>query len=491
MDIKINQSIKSRIAALQLEHVGRKNPYQKAPERDLNNNDNQSNSSTAKSNHQVTNPFRIALPIISAQNGQALKRHSNQQLNPVQITNPTSKNHQTIKNPTRPIAPTYSFNPNQVQNSRPAIPPRVELVTDHKANNQDTPLISPVPVSTRGGNETSCFLCIDYSSADAHARKFPRQNVKSIEALAQNLALPFANNPVLKARTIFAWFHHNIAYDTVAFFGGNVRHQTPEETLRTGLAVCQGYAELFAKIGGIAGLEVKVISGHGKGFSHVPIERTGGTIPAFKSNHAWNAVKLNGRWQLVDPCWGAGSLNDQNRYNQRFEASWFCPSPEEFRIRHFPTNPEHQFCSRSISWNEYITLKERPLIYVGFFEKGFNEYSVEPMLRTIKVENKQLRFVVRSHCPHFKVKPEERVVLVLTSGGKILTSLEMEDDGKLWSTVVDAATLKRVTGGNIQLGYIDRLGTRSGKGLTVGEFEREKTRQGYSWTGLARWDVRF
>jgi len=344
------------------------------------------------------------------------------------------------------------------------------------------------------GSETkrSCLFSLNFSKADTHAKKFPRQNVKSIEALAHDLTKPFENCSLSKARAIFTWFHYNIAYDTVAFFAGKLKPKSVEETLRSGISVCQGYADLFAKLAEIAGLDVKVITGHAKGVGYIPIERTGGKIPPFSSNHAWNAVKLNNQWQLIDPSWGAGVTNEQRQYVPRFEPKFFCLSPEEFRIRHFPTNPEDQYTSPTITWNEYISIKEGPLIYVGFADKGFNEYTLEPKVRTIKVEKQPVKFVVRSPCPDLEIYPEDRVVLVLTSGGKVVVPFKMEVPGKVWSVTLDEATLKKnVIGGKIQLDFIDRLGKQSGNGLTLEKFEKEKSRLGYGLTGLALWDVKF
>ncbi|KAF8455156.1 hypothetical protein BGX38DRAFT_1169357, partial [Terfezia claveryi] len=62
------------------------------------------------------------------------------------------------------------------------------------------------------------------------------------------LSAPFPNSTLDIARAIFTWLHHNVAYDTKSFFGNSVTHMTPQDTLSTGLAVCQGYAELFVEL---------------------------------------------------------------------------------------------------------------------------------------------------------------------------------------------------------------------------------------------------
>jgi len=151
-----------------------------------------------------------------------------------------------------------------------------------------------------------CMICRDFSAPDYHATLFPRQHVSSLQALAQQLTAPFPS-PTDKARVILTWLHHNIDYNVNDFFSGNLKHSTPESTLRSGLAVCEGYAALFTNLATYAGLESIVITGHGKGFGYAPLA-PGSPLPPFDGNHAWNAVKVdNGEWRLCDPCWYSGS----------------------------------------------------------------------------------------------------------------------------------------------------------------------------------------
>ena len=119
---------------------------------------------------------------------------------------------------------------------------------------------------------------------------FPRESVRSLTALAQALASPFPS-VTDKARAIYTWLHHNIAYNTEDFFRGTIKAATPEQTLKSGLAVCEGYAGLFADLAGKSGVTARVISGYGKGYGYV--RPAGSTLPKFESNHAWNAVKLD------------------------------------------------------------------------------------------------------------------------------------------------------------------------------------------------------
>ena len=197
-----------------------------------------------------------------------------------------------------------------------------------------------------------CMTCRDFSGPDRHASLFPRQQVSSLQDLAYQLTSPFSSLTD-KARALFTWLHHNVAYDVNNFFGGTVQRSTPQSTLQTGLAVCEGYAALFSNLAMYAGLESVVISGHGKGYGYTPLA-PGSALPPYKSGHAWNAVKIdNGEWKLIDACWGAGHVQGKGMpYVPKFSPECFNMSNEEFGVKHFPRQ-QRPFLS---SWQPEIEL---------------------------------------------------------------------------------------------------------------------------------------
>lgn len=239
----------------------------------------------------------------------------------------TSANSSAIAKPTRFVAPPPTKSVLQMGfNNKPVEPPPVPQNRPQPSNTPTPGAPPPIPLSSRPnldaimaskpkpGAVGSCLVCRDYSGPDQHAARFPRQQLPSSDVgwLASQLCDPFPS-PTDKARAIFVWLHHNIDYDTHSFFNGNIQPSTPERTITHGLAVCEGYAGLFAALALKAGLEALVCSGDSKGFGHTPMQ-PGDPIPAFDSNHAWNAVRIdNGEWKLLDACWGAGHVGCQLR----------------------------------------------------------------------------------------------------------------------------------------------------------------------------------
>lgn len=155
--------------------------------------------------------------------------------------------------------------------------------------------------TSNSSSSGQCMLCRDFSGPDNHAARFPRQSIPStdIRWLAQQLTSPFPSHTD-KARAIFTWLHHNIAYDVKAFFGNCVRGKTPSQTIESGLAVCEGYAGLFSALAAAAGLEAVVVGGHGKGKSHSIAHSRNKILAAGLTNNPRRRLHLSER-KLAPP----------------------------------------------------------------------------------------------------------------------------------------------------------------------------------------------
>ena len=289
-------------------------------------------------------------------------------------------------------------------NSRPDLSKLQALKANPQSATQIPQTVTPIP--------SQCLLCRDFSLVDAHAAKFPRQQVTSLDWLANQLTTSFPS-ATDKARSIFTWLHHNIAYDTVSFFAGNVQPSTPISTLQSGLAVCQGYAGLFTALASKAGLESIVVSGHGKGFGFASLA-PGSPLPQeAPSGHAWNVVKIdNGHWKLIDPCWGAGHVNGAGQpYTKCFKPRMFTMPNTEFGLRHFPSNRNQFYVDTPPLWSEYILGPlggaESVKVYSGVAEsEGVSETSFVPSQRNVSISpstysGPTVRFQFSRICEHW------------------------------------------------------------------------------------------
>lgn len=185
---------------------------------------------------------------------------------------------------------------------------------------------------------------------DDHALRAPPAAEVSLEKLAQYLEDP-AKNDEERARAIYRWITDRIEFDVEAAMKGSARGRTPQEVLVDRRGVCSEYSSLFERLCQLSGLEAEVIHGYGKGYGYA----VGSKIPN-TSNHAWNAVRIDGTWRLVDSTWGAGHLDPEVGYNQRFEEFYFLTPPEDLVWTHLPDDPVLQLLLPQISKEEFEAL---------------------------------------------------------------------------------------------------------------------------------------
>jgi len=226
-----------------------------------------------------------------------------------------------------------------------------------------------------------------FARIDAHALSAPPSAEASIPALAKYLIQP-AQNDTEKARAIYRWVTDRIDYDIQAYFHDNAQRMSAETLLSKRSSVCEGYATLFEVLSKEAGLEVVSISGYVKGYSH----REGKSLSA--PNHAWNAVKINGKWRLIDSTWGAGYVRDGG-YKKVFSEIFFLASPEQLMFSHFPEKENWQF--QSTPHLKKAEFEALPTLDESFFNLGI---SGEAIWNTIKAPNFKGEFVYTYGIPY-------------------------------------------------------------------------------------------
>jgi hypothetical protein len=190
----------------------------------------------------------------------------------------------------------------------------------------------------------------NYEGIDKYALNAPLSAEASIESLAAYLVAP-ARNEREKARSIFRWITDNIDYNVEGYFTGSFGNLESEDVLKSRKSVCEGYSDIFMSLAQAAGLEAVRIAGYGKGYSYQPGKNISGP-----SNHAWNAVKINGSWYLMDSTWGAGYINKDKRFVREFDDQYFMTPPAEFVFDHLPENESWQLLSKPISKSDFEQL---------------------------------------------------------------------------------------------------------------------------------------
>ncbi|KAI0514765.1 hypothetical protein F5B22DRAFT_609518 [Xylaria bambusicola] len=351
-----------------------------------------------------------------------------------------------------------------------------------------------------------CMMCRDFSGPDNVAAQYPNHSLPRqdpVGYLANVLCSPFPS-PTDKARAIFTWCHHNIAYNVEEFFGKCVKGRDVNETIFLGKAVCQGYAEVYQAIAQRAGLQCIVVGGHGKGYGYTPLKQGQAPPPRNPTGHAWNAVCIdNGEWKLIDACWGAGSVGDE-KFHKGFNPKMFTLSNEQFGLSHFPRNDQHFYREdgRVLSWEEYmlgpVPGAEKPDWCGGASDEGIsNEVGYSPAAKHIPVQSGEVvRFQFAKVCEHWtherngKGPPYLLLLKIHGVDGRKEDLVPLDTNGYWWWVDVPARDLG-APGMKTQLFALTVLNGRDARGVTKEDYYRAKKSGGYSmsWAIWVTWEL--
>ena len=187
-----------------------------------------------------------------------------------------------------------------------------------------------------------------YQTVDSIARITPKNPYPTPEALAKALCKDLKSDHE-KARALFSWLADNIRYDRAALEGAS-----PEPTLkdyedklikqayRNKKGVCMHYSLLYKRMADAVGLECQYIGGYSKG-----------SVRGDWGSHAWNAVKIDGEWKLLDATWGAGYFDDNNKFRKSFQAGYFFTPPRIFALDHLPDDEKWQLLEIPLSKSSF------------------------------------------------------------------------------------------------------------------------------------------
>ena len=134
-----------------------------------------------------------------------------------------------------------------------------------------------------------------------------------------------------------------------------------KKTMRSGKAICEGYASLFTYLCAQTGLKAVIIPGTSK-TSYTEI----GKIPT-EGDHTWNAVRIDGRWQLIDVTWAAGVVKgSENTFTPYFNDAYFCTDPDLFFLNHYPDDKRWLLTDKSPQ-----DFAELPFYYPTYLKNGY------------------------------------------------------------------------------------------------------------------------
>ena len=205
-----------------------------------------------------------------------------------------------------------------------------------------------------------------FDIVDAKMTAIPIASTKSTDAIANYINANFKTETD-KIRAIFYWTASNISYDVPGMFDFNANETAPEKiakTLKTRKGVCTHYAAVFNELSQKVGIQSYIIEGYTKQYGKVS-----------SLAHAWTAVKINSKWYVFDPTWGAGYVNN-GKFFKKLNNSYFKAAPSVIIASHMPFDYLWQFSNYPISNNDFYEGKiqmNKTKKYFDF-EKEINIY---------------------------------------------------------------------------------------------------------------------
>lgn len=121
-----------------------------------------------------------------------------------------------------------------------------------------------------------------------------------------------------KIKAVHDWFIQNVKYDYYNYLRGTVPHvsHTANGALLRGIAVCDGYSKGFQKVMDKLGIPCQMVTGYSMG-----------------GGHAWNRVKVDGKWYYIDVTFDDPIVNGKNT-NTTPRYTYFLKTAKKMRKDH-------------------------------------------------------------------------------------------------------------------------------------------------------------
>lgn len=253
-------------------------------------------------------------------------------------------------------------------------------------------------------------------------KNMPHDQEKSIKSVAEYIEKN-ESDPYLRIKALHDYVINRVTYDLDVLSTGIRPSQDADTVFSTKKGVCEGYARLFSALGRAIGIEVVYIEG-GIRKDLAPLE----VIPLTSrisdlnydwTRHAWNAVKIEGNWQLVDTTWDDTNLPSSMDY--------LMPSPKIMIISHFPDESKWQLLHNPKSKNSF---EKQAILTPQFFREGLE--IISPTDYQTNINNVEKTALIEIKQP-----------LSL----KTIVALFSEDNKlRFWSKIIDPLTPDNKTG---------------------------------------------
>lgn len=170
-----------------------------------------------------------------------------------------------------------------------------------------------------------------------------------------------------RARAYYTWIALNVSYDVehlnelnlMKVFSVNRVTSTGQKTkdvLKNKKAVCEGYSNLMVDFCKSSSIPCFLVCGY--------VKTPEGNIPEIL--HAWNVLRIDSVWTMLDITWSSGYLNSDNKYVKRFSNKYFMSKPKNFVKDHMPLDPMWQLLRNPFTKKDFehdsLTVSHSPIL---------------------------------------------------------------------------------------------------------------------------------
>ncbi|MEQ8704330.1 MAG: transglutaminase domain-containing protein [Phaeodactylibacter sp.] len=236
------------------------------------------------------------------------------------------------------------------------------------------------------------ILPAQYATVDRYARQAPDSLSQNLPALAAYLSAP-AQSETETARAIYTWVTGYLQYDHQAERQDKRINQNLRDILIRRKGLCMDYALLYQAICRYAGLQCEKIDGYA-----APRLMEGRQMPE-KADHSWNAVRINGQWQLLDATWN----EVQDEAHLLYGTSYFFTPPEVFVLTHLPEQPMWQLLPCPVSTEAFAG--SHTLLYQQAAQQDSCWSPTDSIAATLRLPPADRRVAMARQSHHFHPTP--------------------------------------------------------------------------------------
>ncbi|AEA42788.1 transglutaminase domain-containing protein [Fluviicola taffensis] len=182
-----------------------------------------------------------------------------------------------------------------------------------------------------------------------YAKACPEKTSRDLKSLVNYLSKG-GNTQTQQVELFCYWIAENISYDTESYVSGKTTETAKILVSRKG--VCQNYAELLQKMCESVQIECHIVSGYSKGYGYSKKK------PFQSPDHAWNIVKVDGKYLFVDATWSCGYVDQVKgslMFFKELKIEEIFADPNYFLMTHLPGDPRWQIRNNPITMTSFTS----------------------------------------------------------------------------------------------------------------------------------------